>query len=178
MAAEDAAPADAKEQKKSSHLKTILLVAAILGVEAAVVVGGLMFIAGPADVEASSSMMSESDVAGDERIVETLVLQAKLPNSRTGVTYLYDTEIYVQTQEKHAAVVQQELEQFHNEIRAAISAIWRTAEPHHFQEPNLESLTRNVHEMLSKRFGSDIETSEPVVRKCVIVMGTGFRIDG
>lgn len=155
---------------------TIIIVASILLIEAVAVVGVMRIVAGPASVDAAA-IVEKSQVIGDERIVETMVLHAKLPNSRTGITYLYDAEIYVQTQEKHATRVQRELEQFNNEIRASISAIWRTAEPHHFQEPNLETLTRNVHALLSNRFGTDAETGEPIVRKCVVVMGTGFRID-
>jgi len=174
MAAAEAEKTE-EPKAKSINFKMVVIVASILLVEAAAVVAVMVFIAGPPKVEAS--MMSQSEVTGDERIVETLVLHAKLPNSRTGVTFLYDTEIYVQTEERFAGQVSRELEQFHNEIRAAISAIWRTAEPHHFQEPNLESLNRNVYALLSKRFGTAIDAEEPIIRKCVIVMGTGFRID-
>lgn len=161
---------------KGSGKSTMVMIAAILLVEAIVVVGVMRFISGPAPVDAAA-IADMSEVLGDERIVETLVLHAKLPNARTGITYLYDVEIFVQTQEKHVLRIERELEQFSNEIRAAIGAIWRTAEPHHFHEPNLETLTRNVCNLLSDRIGLDSATSEPVIRKCVIVMGTGFRID-
>lgn len=158
------------------HKSTMIMVAVILAVEVVAVVAIVRFIAGPASVDAAA-IAEMSQVVGDERIIETMVLHAKLPNARTGITYLYDAEIYVQTQEKHVLRVQRELEQFSNEIRASISAIWRTAEPHHFQEPNLETLTRNVRGLLSDRMGVDAESGEPIIRKCVIVMGTGFRID-
>jgi len=77
----------------------------------------------------------------------------------------------------HVEAVEAELEQFGNEIKAELSAIWRTSEPHHFQEPKLETLNRKVEAMLAERFGTDAETAEPVIAKCVIVMSTGFRID-
>lgn len=158
------------------HKSTVIAIAAILAVEVVAVVLIVRLVAGPASVDAAA-IAEKSEVIGDERIVETMVLHAKLPNARSGITYLYDAEIYVQTQEKHVQRVQRELDQFSNEIRASVSAIWRTAEPHHFQEPNLETLTRNVSTLLSDRLGADAETGEPIVRKCVIVMGTGFRID-
>lgn len=173
--AQQATPQTEVAQPPSAK-KTIILVAAILLVEAVAIVGVMMFLSGPAKVDASSIPHS-MDVAGDERIVETLILNAKLPNNRAGVTFVYDTEIYVQTKQRHTARIANELEQFQNELRAEISAIWRTSEPQHFQEPTLETLTRKIHALLSGRFGMDEAAGEPIVQKCVIVMGTGFRID-
>lgn len=172
MAAEETAEA----QPKGSRTKLFVIVAAVLALEAALIIGVFVLIAGPPTV--SASQVPEDDVVSeDDRIVETQILDARLPNNRTGVTYLYDTEIYVQTRQRHVEQVERELDQFQNEIRAEIAAIWRTADPHHFQEPRLESLTRKVSALLDRRFGSDEETSEPIVNKAVIVMGTGFRID-
>lgn len=172
-----AAADENKEQQNAggSGKKTIGIVAAVLVLEAVLVVGAVMYFVGPSSVEATH--MPDGDIADDDRIVETLILDAKLPNNRTGVTYLYDTEVYVQTKQKHTERVSRELEQFQNEIRAELTAIWRTAEPYHFQEPRLENLTRKVCAMLNGRFGNDPNTEEPIITQCVIVMGTGFRID-
>ena len=71
----------------------------------------------------------------------------------------------------------EELSQFRNEIKSEITAVWRTAEPRHLQEPRLQSLTRRIQTMLSDRFGVDRQRDEPIISKCVIVMGMGFRID-
>lgn len=163
-------------EKQPSRLKTIFVILAVLLVEAVAIVGILMLVTGPSEVDAAH-MPLDANIAADERIVETLVLDAKLPNARSGVTYLYDTEIYVQAKQRHTPMIREELDQFTNEIRAEISAIWRTSEPHHFQEPRLENLTRKVHALLNERFGLDEASGEPVIAKCVIVMGTGFRID-
>ncbi|NNM24473.1 MAG: hypothetical protein HKO59_00565, partial [Phycisphaerales bacterium] len=92
-------------------------------------------------------------------------------------SYLYSTEIYAQVKNKHSDVINEKVQQFYNEIKAEISAIWRTSEPHHFQEPKLENLTRKVHALLNERFGIDDDDGEPILTKCVIVMGTGFRVD-
>jgi hypothetical protein len=79
--------------------------------------------------------------------------------------------------------VKAEIEQFQNEIKADITAIWRTAEPQHFQEPRLENLTRKVYALLTERFGVEksVKTEGaaplPIVSKVVIVMSTGFRVD-
>jgi hypothetical protein len=157
--------------------KTILLVAVMLALEAAVIVGAMMFLGGgPKEVSAVQLAHGDESDAGD-KIVETQVLDGKLPNNKSGVSYIYATEIYVQTRERHAEKVAEQIEQFKNEIKADITAIWRSAEPQSFQEPKLENLTRKVQALLNDRFGMDKERNEPIVHKVVIVMSTGFRID-
>jgi hypothetical protein len=173
--AQQSAPASA-ERGGPSRKRTAMLIVAVLLFEAAAIVGVMVLVAGPPAVDASH-MPSSLEVVGDERVVETLILHAKLPNNRTGVTYIYDTEIYVQSAQRYVPRIQRELDQFQNEIRAELTAIWRTAEPHHFQEPNLENLTRRVQALLVGRFGADGAGGEPIIRRCVIVMGTGFRVD-
>ena len=119
----------------------------------------------------------DPEIAEREKLVEVLVLDAKLPNSKSGVAYLYGTEVYVQVKKKHADMVGDKVQQFYNEIKADITAVWRTSDPHHFQEPKLETMTRKVNAMMQQRFGTDSEDGEPIVDKCVVVMGTGFRVD-
>jgi uncharacterized protein HemX len=174
MAAEQPAEQPAPSSKKG---KTFGIIAALLVLEAAIIIGAVMYFVGPTSVEAKH-LPEGAEIPEEDRIVETLILDAKLPNNRTGVTYLYETEIYVQTKQRHTDRIRRELDQFQNEIRAELTAIWRTAEPYHFQEPRLENLTRKVCAMLNARFGADAATGEPIVEQCVIVMGTGFRIDG
>jgi flagellar basal body-associated protein FliL len=162
---------------KKSGKKTLIMVAAMLIVEAAIIVGVMMFLGGgPKKVSAVQMAHADESHPGD-KIVETLVLDAKMPNNKSGVSYIYATEIYVQVRERHLEKVKAEIEQFQNEIKADLTAIWRSAEPQYFQEPKLENLTRKVTAQLNERFGDDKEHNEPVVHKVVIVMSTGFRID-
>ncbi len=166
---------DGKKNRKSP-LKLMIVLGGILAVEAVVIIGAMLVLGGPPDVEAAevpAVMMAPEE----ERIVEILVLDAKLPNNKSGMTYLYDTEIYVQVKKRYSDQVDEELQQFRNEIKSEITAIWRTAEMRHFQEPRLESLTRRIQSMLSDRFGVDLQRDQPIISKCVIVMGMGFRID-
>ena len=174
MADEKKTP-DAGEAKKRS-LKGPLMVLGILVLEAGLIVGGMMMLMKP-PASTDASMVSEVDAPEEEKIVEIPVLDAKLPNAKTGVTYLYDTEIYVQVKQRNAEDVQSQLDRFQNEIKAEFNAVWRTSEPKHFQEPRLESLTRKVHALMDERFGTDSVSGEPIILKCVIVMGTGFRVD-
>ncbi|MHC4107738.1 MAG: hypothetical protein ACYSTY_06615 [Planctomycetota bacterium] len=165
----------AAPERKNRPLLTISLVAAVLLVEAAVILGVAVMIGEPAEVSANDPITVID--APEEEIVELLVLDAKLPNNRSGITYLYDTEVYVQVKRKFEDRVTGEFKQFRNEIRAEITAIWRTSDPRVFEEPMLETLTRKVYALLNDRFGIDPQEGEPVMSKCVIVMGTGIRVE-
>jgi len=172
-------PDQSAPRGRKGSFKMILAVLGLLVFEAALIVGAMMMIGGePKVAGADDSTLPEVETAEDEKIVEILVLDGKLPNAKTGITYLYDTEIYVQVRRKYADRVNSELEQFYNEIKADISAIWRTSEPQHFKEPKLENLTRKVYALLNDRFGTDPDDGQPILVKCVLVMGTGFRVDG
>lgn len=168
-----AAPAEKPKSKK-----TAIVVVAILALEAVIIFGAMKFLGGNAAHVSAVEVEPDGPASEEEKIVETLVLDAKMPNNKSGVTYIYAAEIYVQVKQRHLPRVKSEIEQFQNEIKADITAIWRTAEPQHFQEPKLENLTRKVYALLSERFGEDKTHKEPIVSKVVIVMSTGFRVDG
>jgi hypothetical protein len=173
MAPEDQ---EAPRKRRRSPIRLIIIVGTILAVEAVVIIGAMTLLGGPAEVEAAE-VPAVLEAPEEERIVEILVLDGRLPNNKSGVTYLYDTEIYVQVKQRYADQVAEELSQFRNEIKSEITAVWRTAEARNFQEPRLQSLTRRIQTMLSDRFGVDRQRDEPIISKCVIVMGMGFRID-
>jgi flagellar basal body-associated protein FliL len=175
--AEETPAASATGAPKKSNMKTIIMVVVILVVEGVGIVGAMKMLGGnPAEVSAVDVVHPEEAAEGEE-IVEVRVLEAKMPNNKSGVAYLYNTEVYVQVKSKHAEDVEAEVEQFQNEIKSDITAIWRTAEPQYFQEPKLETLTRKVYALLNERFGTDHEKHDPVVSKVVIVMSIGFRIE-
>jgi len=162
--------------KKKSPLKTIILVVSILLVEAVAIIGGMMMLSGPQLVEANPDA-AVIEIPDDEKIVELRVIDSRLPNNKSGVTYLYDTQVWVQVKNRYSEQVADQLDRFHNEIKAEITAIWRTSDPRHFQEPKLENLTRKVNALLDARFGADPQTGETILAKSVIVMQPGFRID-
>lgn len=161
--------------KGKSPVKTIVTIMGILILEAVLIIGAMMYLSNPDKLMAEA--VPDQDTEG-EKIVEILVLDDRLPNSRQGINYLYDTEIWAHVKQKHNGGVSEELERYRNEIRSDLIAIWKTSEPRHFLEPKMENLTRKVHALMSQRFGNDLETSEPIVRKVVIVSGPAIRVDG
>ena len=79
---------------EKSRLRSILMVALILVVEAAVIIGVMMVAGTPEEIDAR--LIEDAQISEDEKIVEMLVLDAKLPNNKSGITYIYNTEIFVQ----------------------------------------------------------------------------------
>ena len=82
---------DDGQRKTRSPLRLILVVSGILVVEAVVIIGAMMLLGGPPDVEAAEAP-AVLDAPEEEQIVEILVLDARLPNNKSGMTYLYDTD--------------------------------------------------------------------------------------
>ena len=162
------------DEPKRSPLKFVLLVVTMLLVEGVVIVGAMWMIRPPAPVMAVPAHTDE--ISEDDQPVEILVLEDKLANDRSGATYIYPAEIFVQVRSRNQAEVEAQIERFRNELRADVLAIWRTAEPRHFQEPRLDHLTRRIHDLLSHRFKGDPTDEEPMILKTVIVSGTGFRV--
>jgi flagellar basal body-associated protein FliL len=161
--------------KKSGGAKFAIITVVLLVVEAAVLGGAFMLLAKPKSADATEPVVAKDPE--EEKIVEVLVLNDRLANDRSGLTFVYPSEVYVQVKRKDEAWVTEEIERFKNEIRADLVAVWRTAEPHHFQEARLESLTRRVETLLRERFDKHNLDGEPVIVKCVIVSGTGIRVN-
>jgi flagellar basal body-associated protein FliL len=160
--------------KKGGGLKFIIVVLALLGIE-----GGVLFFVfssgKPQTVEATEPVIVANPE--DEKLVELLVLDDRLVNDRTGISYLYQTEIYVKVRKKDEEWVKDEIERSKNSLRAQLGGIWRTAEPTHFQEPLFETLTRRVETVMRERFDHKSSDSKPVIDRCVLVVGTGLRIN-
>lgn len=176
MSEETTAPAEtaATTPARSSRVKMIVIVVAMLAVEAVALLGLMHALRPPAAVVAVPPAEAAKD-AGNQ-VVEIEVLSDRLANDRSGATYIYPAEIFVQVRARNQEAVRSQIERFKNEIRADVLAIWRTAEPKHFQEPRLDHLTRRIHDLLSSRFDTPGEDEEPTILKAVIVCGTGFRV--
>ena len=163
--------------KKKSPIKAVILVFAIVIVEAVVIIG-FFKMTGPDPVQAVQNDDAVIEIDELDKIVELRVIDARLPNNKAGVIYLYNTQVWVQCKQRYSEKVTDELDRHRNEITAEITAIWRTSDPKHFKEPKLESLTRKVGALLDARFGNDSELGQPFITKSLIVMQPGFRLDG
>ncbi|MBM4113935.1 MAG: hypothetical protein FJ253_11310 [Phycisphaerae bacterium] len=153
----------------SGTFKVAALTTALLVGEAAAIVGLFAFVGRPASTNAEPTM-----AAAEEDVVEEVPLfEGRLSNDRAGQVFVYDTDVYVQVRKGEAERIRREIERSRHELRAEIAAIWRSAEPAHFQEPRFETLTARLEAMLRDRFNRG---GRQGVVKAVVVSGAGIRL--
>jgi hypothetical protein len=159
---------------KGGRFKTLLLAAGLLVGEAVVLLGGYHYVAGPKTVSAETDQQILN--APEQRITELPLINERLTNNRMGAVYVYPVEIYVQVIESDSAWWNELTGQYKNEIRAEISALWRSADQLVLDDPKLEVMTRRVQSLLRTRFEGEANPEVPRISKVVIVPSTGFRI--
>lgn len=166
----------ATTEKPASKLpvKTIMIMAAVFIIEAAAI-SAVWFFAGQSE-PASAQNPNNDPALALEQPVEVLVIQGKFQNTRSGRPYLYDTEIYVVVKQKHTGYIERVLENTRVAITSEVSKLFRKAEPAHLLEPELSTLTRQIHAMLDRRLGRD-EDGEPYIDKVLISKCTQYRSD-
>lgn len=170
--------ADASERtsRGKGPFRTMSMAAVVLTLEAALIVGAFMFFAGPDEVAAEDELVATPAVA--ERIAEISLIDEQLTNDRLGSVYVYPVEIFVHVPEGDRAWFEDLVGQFHNEIRAEVTALWRSADPVALQDPRMDAVTNRVETLLRTRFEGEASPEHPRIRKAVIVCGTGFRVRG
>ncbi len=110
---------------------------------------------------------------GPEDIAETLVVKEKFPNNQTGRSWLWDVEVYVQVRNKRLDTVTATLTTRSAEVKTGIARIWRTAQHAYFNEPGLETLTRQVREFLNGVVGQGSD-GQPMIERVLIPRCVGF----
>lgn len=167
---EEAAP------KKKLPLMTIIVIVAVMVIEGAVL-GGLWMVFGGSPGAAQADEQVDDEQAAEEELVEVLLIADKFQNSRQGSqSFLYDTTIYVLIKRKNLGTD----EQIENEegfearvadhvgrIRGEMVSIFARAEPAHLNEPERQTLRRQILEVVRKRFGEDPD-GEPYIIDVVI----------
>ncbi len=167
MAEKETEQADAK---KKLPLKTIAVLIAVLLIEAGAISAVFLLAGGPADVKGDAAAADKEAQAN--RPVEQLVVEEKFQNTKTGRTYLYETEIYIVVRQKYQDDITEELEAKRSQITTDISTIFRRADPVHLLEPTLATITRQIKAALDERLEPDEETGESrvmevLIRKCI-----------
>lgn len=161
-------------KKKRLPLMPIIAVAAVLLVEAAVIVGLFMFSGGPSEVKAEPGVADA--LAMGEEPAEVLILAGKFQNTKSGRSFMYDTEIYIKTKQKHYDYLTEKKDAMQATITKDITTIFRRAEPSHLREQELATLTRQIAAALENRLGED-ENGEPYVSEVLITKCMEFASD-
>lgn len=163
-----------EKPKRKLPPKALLILAAVLVIEAAVISGVFLVAGKPADVKADGAAEDEAAIA--EQLVEELVLADKFPNTKRGRTYIYDAEVYIVIRRKYQIQIQDELKSMTAQIGADVRTIISRAEPNHLLEPTLATIKRQIKASLDDRLGRD-ENGQSRVEQVVITKFTQFRAD-
>ncbi len=165
-----------KEQKKGLPLKTALLVAVLLFLEAGAIVGAMVFLGGPSEVQGVPLDGLETDDPAASQVVEIPLLHERFTNNARGTSMVYDTEILLMVPVQHRARVEATLEEKRGQIRTGISRIWRSADQAHFNEPGYETLSRQTRDFILSLLGAPPEGG-PLIQRVLIPKCMGFRND-
>lgn len=164
----------AQAPKKGLPIKTVLVLAVVLLIEGAAISAAFLLAGSPAEVKADGAAIDEA--AQLEMPTEVLVADDKFQNTRSGRSYLYDTEVWIVVKKKNKELVEQTLESSKAQIGTAISRIFRRAEPAYLIEPELSTLTRQVRAALDERIGHDGE-GEAIILEVLIPECKRYRSD-
>lgn len=171
---QQAAAGGEEGKKKGLPLIPIITVLAVLVIEAVVIVAMFMLSGGPSEVTAEPGVVDAAQ-QGEEH-AETLVISGKFQNTKSGRSYMYDTQIYVVVKQKHLEEVEAKKEAMQASITKDITTIFRRAEPSHLREQELSTLTRQVAASLNDRFGND-PNEEPYIEEVLITKCMEFSSD-
>ncbi len=164
----EAADAAAPEKKKLP-IKTAIVLAVALLIEGVAISAVFILAKGPEPLKANATLSEE--LAAEEKEVEVLVIAEKFQNTRTGRSYLYDTEVYVMIRKKYSTQVDETIQGMQAQLSTEIATIFRRSEPSYMMEPDLATLTRQVGAVLEDKLGDD-DDGEPFVlgtyiKKCI-----------
>lgn len=163
------------EQKKKLPLKTIIVLAVALLIEAGAFTAAILLSGGPADVGAATDeQIKEAEL---NELVEELVVSETFQNTKSNRSYLYETEVYIKVRRKYQEQIKKELEEKRAAITMAIATIIRSSEPVHLKEDGLRTLTRQITVALSQLLGADEESGKTKIEHVSIPKFIRFRSD-
>jgi hypothetical protein len=125
--------------------------------------------------EAAADAATPDPVLLAQQPREVHVAAGKFPNSRTGRTFVYDTEVYIVVAEKHREKVAELIENTRAQITEDIREIISRADRTQLTEPTLATVKRQIKARFDTRFGAD-EDGKPIVREVVMNKFTEFQI--
>jgi flagellar basal body-associated protein FliL len=161
-------------EKKGMPLKTLMVLAAVVVIEA-VVICGAFYLSGPPQAAVGADLNSADALDESELLCEVLVVADKFQNTQSGVAHQYDTEVYIVIARKHEDEVTTGIEAMQKQIETDIATLFRKAQPAQLEEPELSTMTRKINSLLDEYIGYD--NGEPIVQKVLIRKCDRFRVD-
>lgn len=165
--------AEAQPPARKLPVKTLILVGALLAIQLSVVGALFVMMGGPEEASADAAVPDPVMLAQQPR--EVHVATGKFPNSRTGRTFVYDTEVYIVVAEKHRQKVTELIENNRAQITEDLREIISRADRSQLTEPTLATVKRQLKARFDTRIGAD-EDGKPIVREVVMNKFTEFQI--
>lgn len=175
MAEKETEQAQNPAKPQSGMMKIAMLVAGVMLLETATVFGVMWMMQQDKPTESDPTLVDQAAQA--EEPVELLLLSEKFQNSRSGIAYMFDTEIYAIVKRRDLELVESRLDSMRAQISRDINTVFRRAEPSHLSEGELSTLTRQIKSVLDSQFGVDEETGESYVREALIRKCIRYRAD-
>lgn len=152
MADEENNPED-EPGKKRFPVKTLGILGIAFVAQVLIIVVVYMLFATPKPSIAAEGMQQDKD-AEDLQLVEVLLIGDKFQNTRQGAqSYLYDTQIIVIVRQRDRGYVEEQIKLKNARISADITEIFARAEPTQLNEPDRNTIRRQILERCQSLFG-------------------------
>ncbi len=164
-----AAPAAAPSGKK-----TLIMVSAVMAIEALAIIGVMSMSKGP---DPALALQVEKDkLAQDMQPVELALAKTRFVNTLKGKVMLYDTEIFVIIESRHKEQVENLLKAKANWMEAEVATVFAKADPVVFQEPGFTTIERLVKTSVIDLFGKDSD-DQPILKEVFVKKLIEFSAD-
>lgn len=176
---------DPEASKKKPPLKMLIVLGVVMLVEGLAIAGAFMLAGGPSDVEATTQ--GEDAESKENQPYEVIVISGKFQNTLSGQPFLYDAEIYITVKRKYALEMSDEGEEepgivpnmiagMEARINSEVTTIFRRAQPAHLNEPDRQTIKRQLKAALNDLLGQDPD-GEPYVLDVIVPNMTRFSTD-
>lgn len=176
MADEDTKAESSEEgsPKKGGGLKTMIIVAVLMILEA----GGLFVLikgmGGPTAIQASE--LEGLEGTGEEAPTELMLVEDRFQNMSAGRVWEWRTQIFLRVRQKNVAEINRIMERDAASLKEGISLIFSRAQDRHLKEPGRETLIRQLTTYLNEMFGLDAD-GLPRIDRVIIPELKGFPAD-
>ncbi|MEM1211521.1 MAG: flagellar basal body-associated FliL family protein [Planctomycetota bacterium] len=166
--------AEAEQPQKKFSLKMAVVLATVMLVEGLAIGIAFWVVGGPSEVEGTTAV--DDAEAEENKPTILLVTAGKYQNTRSGQPFLYDTEIQISVKNKHSELVQDKVNELEPKISDRVVTIFRRAEPAHLNEPERQTLKRQLKATLNDILGNSPD-GEPFVMEVLISNMKQFSTD-
>jgi len=163
------------QPEKKGGMNAIIIVAALMIVEAVAVFGVMMVTMGSSS-SAQTAELEGDEVNEDEKGVEVELIKERFQNMSTGRVWQWETHVVLRVRNKNVARIESEKEKRASEIHEGIGRIIRSAQDRHLREPGLETITRQFTQYVNEVFGFD-QDGMPRVERVIVPRCMGAPMD-